>query len=138
MKLYKSIVLSASILLMPTAVMAKPQGWYAGAHYGAIDAQPASEGPGINLGYQGDGGWGVHGEFTRDTVGTFGGVFATYRTSGDIYLLFKGGAAGGRSASGLAGGLGVGGNLGSALNLELDANSYGGSGVAHLRLSYSF
>lgn len=138
MKRYKSLVLSASILVMPATVMAMPQGWYAGAHYGAVDSQPAAEGPGVNLGYQGKSGWGVHGEFTRDTVGTFGGVFTTYRTSGDIYLLFKGGASGGKSASGLAGGIGVGANLGSTLNLELDANSYGGNGVAHLRLSYSF
>lgn len=134
-KIYIPVLAS---LIIPSLSFAKPQGLYAGVHYGGIDAIHAGSGPGVNLGFQGESGWGVHGEFTQDANKTFGGVFGTYRTSGELYFLFKGGVAGGRSASGIAGGVGVGTNIGSALNLELDANSYGGDGVAHLRLSYNF
>lgn len=138
MNFYKSLALSASILALPVLAMAKPNGFYAGVHYGGVDTQPVVEGPGINLGYQWDSGWGMHGEFTRDTVGTFGGVFATYRTPGNIYLLFKGGAVGGRTTDGLAAGIGAGVNLGSLLMLEVDVNSYGGDDTGHIRLSYNF
>jgi hypothetical protein len=134
----KFLIPALLFFALPTAALAKPQGFYAGVHYGGIDGSPAGSGPGMNMGYQGDSGWGVHGEFTRDTLVTFGGVFGTYRTSGDVYFLAKGGVTGGRSTSGIAGGVGIGVNAGSAFNVELDANAYGDRGVANLRLSYSF
>ncbi|MBB3060687.1 hypothetical protein [Microbulbifer rhizosphaerae] len=136
---FKSITAAAiaAAMLSPVA-LAKPEGFYAGLHAGGVDSTPSASGPGFNLGYQGNGGWGVHAEYTNDNIGGFGGVFGTYRTSGSVYFLFKGGVAGGRYANGLAGGLGAGLNLGPSLNLEADANRYGDENVAHLRLSYSF
>ncbi|WP_237067701.1 hypothetical protein [Microbulbifer guangxiensis] len=138
MKRLSGVLLLSSLLIAPALSQAKPSGLYAGGHFGAMDAQPSVEGPGVNIGYQVDNGWGVHGEFTRDTVGTFGGVFGTYRTAGAVYLLFKGGVAAGRSASGLGAGAGVGFDLGRAFNLELDANQFDDKTAGHLRLSYSF
>ncbi|MGL6161392.1 hypothetical protein [Microbulbifer sp.] len=136
---YKTLTACAmATMFLPALSVAKPDGFYAGIHAGGIDSTPSASGPGINLGYQGTSGWGVHGEYTNDNIGGFGGVFATYRTAGTVYLLFKGGAVGGRYASGLGGGVGLGVNLGDSLNLETDANSYGGENTGNLRLSYSF